>query len=136
MGKPRFKKLKLGSFFGDFVYSRVVPRDHFLVRLNQVIDWDAFVPLLLPAYPGLGEVGNAPYHPVALLKMLVLAHLYKLSERQTEEFVNLNLAAKEFVGLAVDVAAPDHSTLSVFKSRLLKCGCWNQFEMISDTVLR
>ncbi len=136
MGKPRFKKLDLGSFFGDFVYSRVVPRDHFLVRLDQVIDWEDFVPLLLPAYPGLGEVGNAPYNPVALLKMLVLAHLYKLSERQTEEFVNLNLAAKEFVGLAIDVAAPDHSTLSVFKSRLLECGCWDQFEMISDTVLR
>jgi transposase, IS5 family len=136
MGQPRFKKLDLDSFFGDFVYSRVVPRDHFLVRLNQVIDWDAFVPLLLPAYPGQGEVGNAPYHPAALLKMLVLAYLYKLSERQTEEFVNLNLAAKEFVGLAIDVAAPDHSTLSVFKSRLLHCGRWDQFEKINATVLR
>jgi len=136
MGKPRFKKLDLDSFFGDFVYSRVVPRDHFLVRLNQVIDWEAFVPLLLPAYSGLGEVGNSPYNPVALLKMLVLTYLYKLSERQTEEFVNLNLAAKEFVGLAVDVAAPDHSTLSVFKSRLRDYGCWEQFQQVSDTVLQ
>lgn len=136
MGQPRFKKLDIDSFFGDYVYARVVPRDHFLVRLNQVIDWDAFVPLLLPAYPGQGEMGNTPYNPAALLKMLLLAYLYRLSERQTEEFVNLNLAAKEFVGLAIDVAAPDHSTLSVFKSRLLHHGCWDQFQQISDTVLR
>ncbi len=136
MGQPRFKDLESDSFFGHFLYSQVVPRDHFLVRLNQVIDWDAFVPLLLPAYPGLGEVGNTPYNPVVLLKMLMLAYLYKLSERQTEEFVNLNLAAKEFMGLAVNVAAPDHSTLSVFKTRLLDFGLWDQFEEISDTVLR
>ncbi len=135
MGKPRFKKNDVDSFLGNFVYLRVVPRDHFLVQLNQVVDWESFVPLLLPAYPGLGEVGNAPYNPVALLKMLVLAHLYKLSERQTEEFVNFNLPAKEFIGLAVDVAAPDHSTLSIFKSRLLECGLWKQFEQINDAVL-
>ncbi len=136
MGKPRFKELESDSFFGHYVYLRAVPRDHFLVRLNQVIDWEAFVPLILPAYPGLGEVGNTPYHPVALLKMLVLAHLYHLSERQTEEFVNFNLPAKEFVGLAVDGAAPDYSTLSVFKSRLLECGLWKQFEQIHDAVLQ
>ena len=135
MGKSRFKELGSDSFFGHFVYLQVVPRDHFLVRLNQVIDWEAFVPLILPAYPGRGEVGNTPYHPVALLKMLVLAHLYKLSERQIEEFVNFNLPAKEFVGFAVNVAAPDHSTLSVFKIRLLECGLWKQFEQINDAVL-
>ncbi len=135
MGKPRFKELESDSFFGNFVYLRAVPRNHFLVRLNQVIDWDAFVPLILPAYPGLGEVGNTPYNPVVLLKMLVLAHLYHLSERQIEEFVNFNLPAKEFVGLAVDVAAPDHSTLSIFKSRLLEGGLWKQFEEINDAVL-
>jgi len=135
MRKPHFKKLGLSSFFGDFVYSRIVPRDHFLVRLNQVIDWEAFVPLLLPAYEGLGEIGRSPYSPVVILKMLVLTYLYNLSERQTEEFVNLNLAAKEFVGLAVDERAPDHSTLSVFKSRLLSAGRWEKFQSIGDRVL-
>jgi IS5 family transposase len=35
-----------------------------------------------------------------------------------EEATNLNLAIKEFVGLAVDELAPDHSTLSEFNKRL------------------
>jgi len=35
---------------GNLVCTRVVPRDHFLVQLDQVIDWDAFTDIVLPAY--------------------------------------------------------------------------------------
>lgn len=38
MARKRFKEVGMGSFFGDLVYSRIVPRDHFLVKLNEVID--------------------------------------------------------------------------------------------------
>lgn len=136
MAKKRFKRLGLGSFFGGFVYERIVPRDHFLVKLNQVIDWEAFVPILLPAYEGLAEEGRPPYSPVVILKMLVITYLYNLSERQTEEVVNFQLPVKEFVGLAVDEPAPDYSTLSLFKRRLREASRWEQFEAIGDAVLQ
>lgn len=51
--------------------------------------------------------------------MLLLSYLYDLSERQTEDLVTSPLPAKWFVGLAVDEAAPDHASLTVFKNRLL-----------------
>ena len=111
MAQRRFKDLGRGSFFGDMVYLRVVPRNHFLVKLNQAIDWERFVPVLLPAYAGLAEEGRPPYSPVVILKMLLITYLYNLSERQTEEVANFQLPVKEFVGLAVDESAPDHSTL-------------------------
>jgi len=136
MGKRRFKNVGRGSFFGQFVYERIVPRDHFLVKLNQLIDWDAFVDLLLPAYKGLAETGRPPYFPVILLKMLIVAYLYGFSERQVEDATNYHLAIKEFVGLAVDEAAPDHSTLCDFKARLRKVGGWSQFEAIGESVLQ
>ena len=142
MGKGRFKELGLGSFFGDFVYARVVPRDHFLVKLNQLIDGEAFLPILLPASEGLGKEGRPPYSPVVIRKMLLLTYLYSLSERQSEEFVHLNLAAKEFVGLAVDdrghlgERAPDHSTLGLFKRRLREAGRWDQFAAVGAAVLQ
>ncbi len=136
MGKRRFKSLGLGSFFGGLVYDRIVPRDHFLVKLNRVIDWEAFVPPLLPAYQGLAEAGPTPYSPVVMLKMLLIAHLYNLSERQTEEVVNFQLPVKEFVGLAVDEPAPDHSTLCLFKRRLRQANRWMHFHGINDEVLR
>ena len=50
----------------------------------------------------------------------MIAYLYKLSVRQVEVYVNENLPAKYFVGLAVDGKAPDHSTLTIFRERLLK----------------
>lgn len=136
MGQKRFKPLGLGSFFGDWVYTRVVPRNHFLVKLNQLIDWEQFVPILLPAYEGLAEEGRPPYSPVVLLKMLLITHLYNLSERQTEEVVNFQLPVKEFVGLAVDEPAPDHSTLCLFKRRLREAGRWDQLAAVGDAVLQ
>jgi len=136
MGKRRFKTLGLGSFFGGLVYERIVPRDHFLVKLNHLIDWEAFVPPLVPAYKGLAEEGRTPYSPIVLLKMLVIAYLYNLSERQTEEVVNFQLPVKEFVGLAVDEPAPDHSTLCLFKRRLHQAGRWTHFQGINDEILR
>jgi IS5 family transposase len=136
MAQPRFKNLGQDSFLGDYVYSRIVPRDHFLVKLNQIIDWDAFVPMLLPAYEGLAQEGRRPYSPVAILKMLLITYLYNLSARQTEEVVNYQLPVKEFVGLAVDEPAPDHSTLCLFKRRLREAGRWEPLSAISDAVLR
>jgi IS5 family transposase len=136
MGKRRFKSLGLGSFFGGLVYERIVPRDHFLVKLNHIIDWERLVVPLLPAYKGLAEEGAPPYSPVVLLKMLVITYLYNLSERQTEEVVNFQLPAKEFVGLAVDEPAPDHSTLCLFKRRLCQAGRWSHFQGINDEILR
>ncbi len=136
MGQRHFKALGLGSFFGGMIYERIVPRDHFLVKLNQVINWEVFVPPLLPAYQGLAEDGRPPYSPIVLLKMLVIAYLYNLSERQTEEVVNFQLPVKEFVGLAVDEPAPDHSTLCLFKRRLRQAGRWSHFQGINDEILR
>lgn len=136
MGQRRFKNLGRSSFFGDLVYLRIVPRDHFLVKLNQVIDWEQFVPILLQAYEGLAEEGRPPYSPVVMLKTLLVAYLYNLSERQTEEVVNFQLPVKEFVGLAVDEPAPDHSTVCLFKRRLREADRWASFEAIADEVLR
>ena len=136
MAEKRYKQTGMGSFFGNYVYERVVPRDHFLVKLNQVIDWDSFTDILLPAYKGLAEEGRPPYPPVVILKMLVITYLYRFSERQVEEATNFNLTIKEFVGLAVDEVAPDHSTLCDFKQRVRESGGWDRFQSIGDSVLQ
>ena len=61
------------------------------------------------------EHGRPPYDPTLVLKMLFVSYLYNLSERQTEIYVNKNGPAKYFVGLTIDIPAPDHSTLTFFK---------------------
>jgi IS5 family transposase len=114
----RFRPTDIDGFYGDSVYGRVVPANHFLRHLKRLIDWEALCQDFARFYKGGAEYGPAPIKPSLLMKMLFLSYLYNLSERQTEELVNFNLAAKYFVGLAVDEVAPDHSTLTVFKRRL------------------
>ncbi len=135
MSRIRYRASRKDSFFGQFLYEQVVPKDHFLVRLKDLIPWERFSKKLVRYYKGGGEYGPPPYEPVVLLKMLLVSYLYNLSERQTEEMVNLNLAMKYFVGLGVDEHAPDHATLTVFKERLLKKAGGRVYEELLQDVL-
>jgi len=119
MSKRRFKQLGMDSFFGNLVYDRAVPESHFLRKLEEILPWEQFTERLIKLYEGRAEKGRPPYDPVVILKMLLLSYLYDLSERQTERFANDSLSAKHFLGLAVDEAAPDHSTLTAFKKRII-----------------
>ena len=131
----RFRQTMKGSFFGDFVYDQVVPKDHFLMQLDRIIDWTPFTTMLIEYYKGKAERGEVPYDPVVILKMLFLAYLYNMSERQTEDYCNFYLPAKAFIGLGVAEKAPDHTTLSVFKVRLLEQGGSAAYAKIFDMII-
>ena len=136
MAKTRCKETTMGSFFGNFLYQKVIPQDHFLVKLKELIDWESYTEKFLKHYRGKGKIGQAPYPPTMMLKMLLISYLYKISERQVETTVNENLPAKFFVGLGVDEKAPDHSTLTLFKNRLMQsCGLKVYEELFNDIIL-
>jgi IS5 family transposase len=133
--KQRFVKTANNSFYGDYLYDQVVPEGHFLRILKSMIDWDLFTQKLIRLYKGEGVVGRPPFDPALVLKVELIAYLYNLTERQVEVYVNENLPAKYFVGLAVNQCAPDHSTLTVFRKRLLERGKLTIFEdMLADIV--
>ena len=132
----RFADTGKGSFFGDYVYDQVVPAHHFFRQLERVVDWAAFTERLIVLYNGGGEYGRAPYDPAVMLKMLLVAYLYNLSERQVESYVNENLPAKWFVGLAVDRSAPDHSSLTEFKGRLVAKGSLEALNGLLEEIVR
>ncbi|MEN6530692.1 MAG: transposase, partial [Anaerolineaceae bacterium] len=135
MGHERFAETDHNSFYGDYLYDQVVAQDHFLRKLEQVIDWERFTRKLIRLYKGEGLVGRPPFDPALMLKVEMVAYLYNLSERQVEVYINENLPAKYFVGLAVDQKAPDHSTLTVFRERLLQRGKLKVFEeMLAEIV--
>jgi IS5 family transposase len=136
MERTRFVETGSGSFFGDYLYDQVVPQDHFLRQLRKVMDWEYFTKKLIKLYKGQGMVGRPPFDPALVLKVEVIAYLYKLSERQVEVYVNESFPAKYFVGLAADEKAPDHSTLTTFRERLLKTGKLKIFEEMLDTMVR
>jgi len=133
--RPRFQNTGKGSFFGDFVYDRVVKKDHFLVALQELFDWEALCGDLIKLYKGKGLRGRPPYKPELTFKMLFLSYLYDVSERQMEQLATYHLAVKWFLGLAVDEPAPDHSTLTKFKSRLICFGQWDGLEGVFDSLV-
>lgn len=135
MTQERYAKTRNQSFYGDYLYEMVVPQDHFFRVLKDLIDWSRFTNKLIKLYQGEGVVGRPPFDPGMILKIELVAYLYNLSERQVEEYLNDTLSAKYFVGLAVDQPAPDHSTLTVFRNRLIQRGKQRIFEeMLAEIV--
>jgi len=135
MRSERFKPQMEDSFFGRIVYDRIIPRDHFLVMLNEIVPWQRFTYKLVKYYRGKAKEGRPPYDPAVLLKMLLVAYLYNLSERQVEEVARFNLPVKYFLGLAADELPPDHSTLTAFKSRIIENGKLAAFENLLAEVV-
>ena len=135
MSQERFRDTGETSFFGNLVYDRAVPQGHFLRRLRELLDWEALTQDWVAVYKGGAAYGPPPYPPALVLKLLLLAYLYNLSERQVELFVNDSLSAKYFLGLAADEPGPDSTTLTVFKGRLLKARGQRPFEAVLQQVV-
>ncbi len=134
MAPERFKKQEFVTFFGTFIYDRLVPEGHFPRKLDSIIDWNVFTKQLIEFYNGGAMYGRPPYDPAVLLKMLLISYLYNLSERQAEQHASDSLATKWFLGLAAE-AAPHHSTLSKFRTRVIRNGRSKTFEAMLATIV-
>jgi IS5 family transposase len=113
MLRPKSSQL---SFYGNHIYDRVIPEDHFLKLLSRAVDFSFVNELCRDAYTP--EFGRPAYAPEMMFKILYLQFLYDISDRRVEEEVNFNLVMKWFVGLAIDERPPDSSSLTRFRDRL------------------
>lgn len=113
-----FKQSNQNSFFGHYLYDQIIPADNFLRQVSDKVDFSFVNELCLDAYDNFGSVGNRPYEPVLLFKILFLSFLYDISAREIEEQINDRLSFKWFLNLAVNDLAPDHSTLTRFVERV------------------
>lgn len=133
---PHYQNTGLASFWGAYLFDQIVPPDHFVRALKELFDWQELGAQLIRLYEGKGVVGRPPYAPVLMFKMLFLSYLYNLSGRDTERAVNESIPMRYFMDLALDQLAPDHSTLALFKERLLSEGNWDELERIFDGLLQ
>lgn len=79
---------------------KLVPADHLLRRIDQLLDLTSTVAELKPYY---ASTGWPPIAPELMLRMLLIGFLYGIrSERRLVEEVRLNLAYRSFCGLALD----------------------------------
>ena len=99
------------------LYDRLLPNDSLLLRLLHVIPWQRFE-TKLRGYYAATTVGQPEYCALRLLKLELLAYLYRLSRARTIERAACDLHWKFFLQLPVDAVMPDETTLFCFRRRL------------------
>lgn len=90
-----------------------------LGRLDAAVPWEKLAaPVLrLPEYQGRGA-GRPAWPAVTMLKCLLLAKWFDLSDPQLEECLQDRLSFRRFAGLSLTDATPDETTFVVFRRRL------------------
>ena len=91
-----------------------------LDRIGVLVRWYRFDKLLA----GLRDSGpgRGALPPLLLFRALLVGSLYGLSERELEEALADRLSFRRFVGLGLEEAVPDHSSLNRFRNELVAGG--------------
>lgn len=111
MGYRRFAP----KLYYQLSLDRLVPENHLLRRIAEVIDFSFVYPLARPYY---SHTGQPSVDPVVLFKALLIGYLYGItSERRLMEEIQVNMAYRWFLGYDLDEAIPDHSVLSKARVR-------------------
>ena len=119
------------SFYGSYLYDRIVPADHLLRKINQVVDFSFTGKILQDRYHP--DIGRPAEDPEFLLRLCLLQYIYGDSDRQVVENARLNLAYKYFLGLAVDAEVPDYTTISYFRIKRLG---EEKFQLVLEQIVR
>ena len=105
------------SFYGSYLCDRIVPIDHLLRKINQVVDFSFAQPMFQDRYNP--DIGRPAEDPEFMLRLCLLQYIYGDSDRQVVENDRLNLAYKYFLGLAIDAEVPDYTSVSYFRIQRL-----------------
>ncbi len=105
------------SFYGSYLYDKIVPQNHLLRRINVIVDFSFINDLVKDRYTP--DFGRPAEDPEFMLRLCLLQYLYGDSDRQVEENARDKMSYKYFLGLAVDEEPPDYSTLCTFRAQRL-----------------
>lgn len=102
-----------GSLFDGVLAS--LPSSPVLDRIGKLVDWEALRLLMAVAYKANGRKGN---DPVVLLKLLLLQHLYGLSDVRVCAEASDRISFRRFLDLGPGDTVPDDTTLTRFRERI------------------
>ena len=98
----------------------------FFTQINSLLDWESISSIISTHYQkGNSATGKPSYDGLLLFKMCLLQTWYGLSDYEVEDRVNDSISFGYFCGLTIDQVAPDHSTLSRFRSMMTKAGAFD-----------
>ena len=104
----------------DALVARRKGQNERLERIGGLLNWGRIDQLLNPIYAA--SEGRPAYRPLVMVRALLLQQWYSLSDPELEEALGDRLSFRRFAGLSLEEEVPDHSTLSRFRSQLVKHG--------------
>jgi len=102
--------------------SKLNQKQDLLVRLNKIIPWETFRPLLEQIHdkPRKSKAGRKPIDVIVMFKLLVLQQLYNISDEALEYQVSDRLSFMQFLGFGLADEVPDATTVWLFRHQLTK----------------
>lgn len=115
---------QLGLFDWENRYARIDKGGDPLVKLNEVIEWKSFRPVLMKVREKerKSNAGARPYDVVLMFKSLVIQSLYNLSDDEVEYQILDRLTFMRFLGLGPGDRVPDAKTIWLFREQLQEAG--------------
>lgn len=92
--------------------------DRFFQAVDQVVDWTPIEDALQDIHRS--PMGRPSITPLLLFKVLLIQRWYDLSDPAAEDALNDRKSFARFVGLPLDQPAPDHSSISRFRTELVR----------------
>lgn len=109
--------------FFDLAVQQRGTANRVLETITQEVDFSAAEQRVAETY----RSGGRPACRVGvLLRIMILQHLYGLSDPQVEAQINDRLSFQKFVQLDASEAVPDETTICRFRQRLIECGLHEQ----------
>lgn len=103
------------KMFYNFSLDKKVSEDHFLRKVEKVVDLRFVRELTSPYY---SHTGQPSVDPEVLFKMMLIGYFYGItSERRLAEELSLNLAYLWYCGYDLDEETPNHSVISKARAR-------------------
>ncbi len=104
----------------------MVKREVGVLKLKNVIDWEAFRPVLeeVKGYNAKdwSKGGNPPFDPLLMFKMLIIQFYHGLSDESTENQIGDRVSFQSFLDLQMGDDIPDGNTIWDFKELIKKGG--------------
>jgi IS5 family transposase len=137
---------QLGFFDLSKRYEGLDKKKDPLVTLAAVVPWEMFRPKLYaalaaqalrtPAAERKSAAGRKPWDEVLIFKALVVQALYNLSDEQAEYQLRDRLSFIRFLGLGLEDAVPDATTLWLYREALAQAGAIEDLFAAFDGYLR
>jgi len=109
---------------------KLIPQDHLLMRIHQLIDFSFILDFVQEQYNLF--YGRRAKDPEMLFRLIFIQKLYNLSDERVIEETKVNLAYKWFIGLNPEDPLPDPSLLSLF--RVHKIGAGEVENLLTEVV--